>query len=219
MRPMRSSWEAWMSDQTSDGIVRPEAEAISTMSALVEGARQGSPELSALLNAVLANGSAEANELLGRAGQALVSGEDFLFLLKTDRPAAVAIDDQPPLPMAPIAGTGYQFRLEQLRLGTTHNFLWHIGGRIVGGMAGTMYRSVAGYNPGSYPIPAAAHGTLSERRIITSQVYGGAVANYWVYTNPGIESEIGSGRGAPVMIWLDGQNYVGLNGVLGIRMQ
>jgi enterochelin esterase-like enzyme len=185
------------------------------MSALVEGARQGSPELPALLNAVLANGSEEAVDLLGRAGQAAVSGEDFLFLLKTARPAAVAIDDQPPLPMAPIEGTGYQYRLEQLRLGTTHNFLWHVGGRIVGGMAGTMYRSVAGYNPGSYPIPDAAHGTLSERRTITSQVYGGAVANYWVYTNPGIDTE----RGAPVMIWLDGQNYVGLNGVFGIRMQ
>jgi enterochelin esterase-like enzyme len=82
-------------------------------------------------------------------------------------------------------------------------------------MAGTMPRSMAGYNPGSYPISGAAHGTLSERRTVTSATYGGAVANYWVYTNPGIDTE----RGAPVMIWLDGQNYVGLNGVFGIRMQ
>jgi hypothetical protein len=70
-----------MSDLTADGIVRPEADAITAMSALVEAARQGSTELPARLNAVLANGDADAVELLGRAGQAAVSGEDFLFLL------------------------------------------------------------------------------------------------------------------------------------------
>src|SRR5262245_24169993 len=123
-----------MSEQTTDGIVRPEADAIEATCALVEVARQGSAELPALLSAVLANGSDEAVDLLGRAGQAAVSGEDVLFLLKTDRPAAVAIDDQPPLPMTPIEGTGYQYRVEQLQLGTTHNFLWQVGGRVVGGM-------------------------------------------------------------------------------------
>jgi len=164
---------------------------------------------------VLDNGSADAVELLGRAGQALVSGEDVLFLLKSERPAAVSIEDGPPLPMTPIEGTGYLHRIEQLKLGTTHNFLWNVAGRVSGGMGGTMYRSVAGYNPGSYPIPGADRGTLSERRTVTSQIYGGAVSNYWVYTNPGIDAE----RGAPLMIWLDGQNYVGLNGLLGIRMQ
>jgi hypothetical protein len=167
-----------MSDQTSDGIVRPEADSIEAMSALVEGARKGASNLPELLTAALSNGSSEAVDLLGRAGQVAVSGEDFLFLLKTERPAAVSIDDQPPLPMSPIPGTGYLHRLETLRLGTTHNFLWNVGGRIVGGMAGTMYRSGAGYNPGSYPIPGAAHGTLSGRRTITSTIYGGAVANY-----------------------------------------
>ena len=49
-------------------------------------------------------------------------------------------------------------------------------------------------------ITPAAHGTLSERRTVTSKIYGGAIANYWVYTNPGIDAE----RGAPVMIWLSG---------------
>ena len=207
-----------MTDNTPSGP-RSEAEAIQAVCALVEGVRQGAPNVKRLLERVLGFGDAEANELLGRAGQAFVSGEDALFLLKTDRPAAVSINDQPPLPLAPIEGTGYQYRLETIRLGTTHNFLWQVGGRIVGGMGGTMHRSVAGYNPGSYPRDDAPQGILSERRAITSQIYRGAVANYWVYTNPGIEPGDASGRGAPVMIWLDGQNYVGLNGVLGVRMQ
>jgi len=203
-----------MTEQRTDGI-RPEADAIEAMQALVEGARQRAANLPALLTAALDNGPKQTTDELGRAGQAAVSGEDFLFLLKTDRPAAVSIDDGAPLSMTPIEGTGYMHRVEQLRIGTTHNFLWNVGGRVVGGMAGTMYRSVAGYNPGSYPIPGAARGTLSERRTITSSVYGGAVANYWVYTNPSIDTT----RGAPLMIWLDGQNYVGLNGIFGVRMQ
>jgi enterochelin esterase family protein len=201
-------------ESRNDGL-RPEAEAVEAVCGLVEGARQQAPNLSELLNTVLDNGSSEAVDLLGRAGQAAVSGEDFLFLLKTERDAAVIIDEQAPIPMTPIEGTGYTHHLAQLRLGTTHNFKWLVGGHAIGGMAPPMPRSVAGYNPGSYPIPGAARGSLSERRTITSQIYGSAVANYWVYTNPGIDAE----RGAPLMIWLDGQNHVGMSGVFGVRMQ
>lgn len=204
-----------MTGETRVDGLRPEAEAIEALCALVEGARQQAPNLKDLLANVLDSGSGASAEVLGRAGQVAVSGEDFLFLLMTERQAAVSIDDQPPVPMAAIGGTGYSYRLEQLRLGTTHNYLWQVGGKIVGGVGGTMPRSVAGYNPGSYPIPEAARGTLSAARTVTSQVYGGAVSRYWVYTNPGIDTE----RGAPLMIWLDGQNYVGLAGVFGLRMQ
>lgn len=204
-----------MNDLTNGDGMRSEADAIEAVRALVEGARQGSPELNALLTTALDGGADDSAESLARSGPVAVSGDDFLFLLKTERPAAVSIDDQPPVPITPIEGTGYMHRLEQLRLGTTHNFLWHVGGRVVGSMGGTMHRSVAGYNPGSYPIPGAARGTLSETRTIKSKLYGGAVSRYWVYTNPGIDTE----RGAPLMIWLDGQNYVGLAGVFGIRMQ
>jgi enterochelin esterase family protein len=201
--------------ETSRGVgCRAEADAIDAIRALIEGARQQAPNLKALLLAAIGD-SEESAEALARSGPVAVSGEDFLFLLKSKRPAAVSIDNGPPLPMTRIDGTEYSYRLEQLRLGTTHNFLWQIGDRLVGGMRGTMPRSVAGYNPGSYPIPGAARGTLSETRTITSQVYQGAVARYWVYTNPGIDTE----RGAPVMVWLDGQNYVGLPGAFGLRMQ
>src|ERR1700759_2243700 len=129
-----------MTSQTPSGL-RSEGEAIQAVNALVEAVRRGAPDVKDLLERVLGFGDAEANELLGRAGQAFISGEDALFLLKTERPASVSIDDQLPLPMSPLAGTGYQHRLETLRLGTTHNFLWHMGGRIVGGMGGTMHRS------------------------------------------------------------------------------
>jgi enterochelin esterase-like enzyme len=192
-----------------------EADAIEAACALVEGARQQAPNLTELLTTALDGAPSGSPDPLARYGPVAVSGEDFLFLLETEQPSAVSIDDQPPLPMTPIEGTSYYQRLETLRLGTTHNFLWNVGGSVVGGMGGVMPRSVAGYNPGSYPIPGAARGTLSEMRTITSQIYGGATSNYWIYTNPGIDTE----RGAPLMIWLDGQNYVGLMDVFGLRMQ
>jgi enterochelin esterase-like enzyme len=204
-----------MTGQTKADGLRPQAEAIEAVSALVEGARQQAPNLKALLEAALDGDPNATPDMLARSGPVAVSGQDFLFLLKTKRPAAISIDDQPPAPMRPIDGTDYAYRLETLRLGTTHNFLWHVGGHVIGGMGGTMPRSVAGYNPGSYPIQGAPRGTLSETRTITSQIYGGATSRYWVYTNPGIDTE----RGAPVMVWLDGQNHVGLMDVFGTRMQ
>jgi len=198
----------------ADGL-RPEAEAIEALGTLVEAYRRQAPNLNELLRLALTGGPFDTPETLARSGPVAVSDQDFLFLMKTERPATVSIDDQAPVPLTPILGSGYSAHLETLRLGTTHNFLWHVGGHVVGGMGGTMPRSVAGYNPGSNPIPNAARGTLSEMRTITSQIYGGAVSNYWVYTNPGIDTE----RGAPLMIWLDGQNHVGLADVFGVRMQ
>ena len=74
-----------MTDNTPSRL-RSEADAIRAVNALVEAVRQGASNVKALLESVLAFGDAEANELLGRAGQAFVSGEDVLFLLKTERP-------------------------------------------------------------------------------------------------------------------------------------
>ena len=205
-----------MSRVSRIGQFRPQAEAIEAVRALVEAARQGSPNLKELLEAALDEAPIpESDPLAPAQGPVAVSGQDFLFLLRTDQPAAVCINDQRPVPMTPIEGADYSYRLETLRLGTTHNFNWHIGGQIVGGMGGMMPLSVAGYSPGSYPMPGAPPGTLSEMRTITSAIYGGARCDYWIYTNPGIDTE----RGAPLMIWLDGRQYVGLADVFRIRMQ
>ncbi|MFN8633645.1 MAG: alpha/beta hydrolase-fold protein [Chloroflexota bacterium] len=204
-----------MSTQPRADGIRDEADAIAMIDAAVQAARKQSPDFKELLLAAVDGGPTITDEMLGRSGPVAVSGEDFLFLLRTERDATVTIDDRPPAPMTPVPGTGYSYRLEQLRLGTTHNFLWHVGGHVMGTMGGIMARSVAGYNPGSYPIPGAKRGTLSEKRTIASPIYGGAASDYWVYTNPGIDAE----RGAPVMVWLDGVNHVGLLGAYAVRMQ
>ena len=138
-----------------------------------------------------------------------VWGQDFLFAVASDKPATISIDRQAPVAMTRVAGTNYWFRLETLRIGATHRFTLFSGGRDVGANA------VAGYTPDSYPIPGAAHGTLSEMKTITSRIYGGAQANYWIYANAGIDTV----RGAPLMVWQDGQNCIGARDLINFRLQ
>jgi hypothetical protein len=138
-----------------------------------------------------------------------VFGQDFLFALASEEPATIAIDGRVPVPMMRVAGTAYWYRLETLRIGTTHTFTLFSGGRDVG------TNSVAGYTPDSYPIPGAARGTLSDKRSITSRIYGGATADYWIYTNAGTDTA----RGAPLMVWQDGQNCFGVRDLINFRLQ
>ncbi|MCC7366801.1 MAG: esterase [Chloroflexi bacterium] len=201
---------------TGDAL-RPwtEQAALGMFPALIEAARRGSADIGRLLTAILDDGLNAPPMLLARFGPVAVWGQEFLFLLEADQSAAVAIDGGPPLPMARIEGTRFWYRLETLRLGTTHNLMPIVDGQSQGGFGGSMPRSVAGYNPESYPLPGAPHGTLSDKRTVTSRIYGGATADYWIYTNPGIDTA----RGAPVTVWLDGRSHVGSFGLLGVRLQ
>ena len=134
---------------------------------------------------------------------------DFLFVTASDQPVTIGIDDQPEVPMRQVAGTAYWFHLDQLRLGTTHNYTYRAGGRDLG------YSTVAGYNMDSYPIAGAPRGTLSPMRTVTSRIYGGAMSDYWLYSNAGIDAT----QGAPLMIWFDGEDHVGDQDWGGLRLQ
>jgi enterochelin esterase family protein len=81
--------------------------------------------------------------------------------------------------------------------------------------AGISPHSLAVVDALSYPLPDAPSGTISERRTVTSSIYRGAEAEYWIYANPGIDTQ----RGAPVMVWLDGRGFLGADDALRMRMQ
>ena len=146
--------------------------------------------------------------LQGRDGAA-VWGQDFVFAVQSDKPATLSVDHQPPVPMTNIAGTNYWYRLMTLRLGVTHNYNYLADGRSLGTY------DVAGYNPDSYPQPGVARGTLSEKKSIASKIYPGMTANYWVYVNAGADTT----RGAPLMVWQDGETIVGNQDLLRLRLQ
>jgi len=168
---------------------------------LIEAARTNSPKLKDLIAAGLPG-------LPGRDGAA-VWGQEFLFAVQSDAPATVSIDKQPPLAMTNIAGTKYWYKVMTLRLGTTHNYNYFANGRSLGTY------DVAGYNPDSYPLPGVARGKLSEKKTLTSKIYPGMSADYWVYVNAGADTT----RGAPLMVWQDGETIVGNQDLLRLRLQ
>ena len=58
-------------------------------------------------------------------------------------------------------------------------------------------------------------GQLSEKKTLTSTIYPGMSANYWVYTNPGVDPT----RATPVMVWQDGETIVGNQDLVRLRLQ
>lgn len=169
---------------------------------LIEAARADSPALATLLGQGLP-------EMRGRDGAA-VWGQDFLFAVESQTPATVSIDKQPPVPMKRAGGTNYYYLLKTLRLGVTHQYLYaDAAGKAIGSY------EVAGYNPDSYPLPGVPRGTLLEKKTLTSKIYPGMTANYWVYTNPGADMA----GGAPLMVWQDGETITGNLDLLRLRLQ
>lgn len=199
--------------------------------ALIEAAKVDSPNMAGLIDSVLpqlkANGGAVAflrdkppsveGSMAGAAAwgppptqdSTVVWGQDFLFVMLSDQPASLVVDGQPEQPMRRVPDSDYWYRLNTLRLGTTHRYTLLSGGKSVG------TSDVAAYTPLSYPIAGAPSGTLSEMRTVTSRIYGGAQAKYWVYVNAGVDTA----RGAPLMVWQDGPRHVGTNDANGTRLK
>ncbi len=168
---------------------------------IVEAARADSPRLKDLLSRGLPG-------LKGRDG-ALVWGQDFLFAVEASTPASVWVDHQPAVAMKNLAGTGIWYKLMALRMGTTHHYEYFANGKSIGGY------EVAAYNPDAYPLPGAARGTLSPEHRHVSKIYKGMAARYWTYTNPGADTV----RGAPVMVWQDGETIGGDVDLIRLRLQ
>ena len=177
------------------------AQSIDRIKEIIDAARADSPRLKDLLGHGLP-------EMHGRDG-AIVWGQEFLFAVESASPATVAIDYQPAIPMKNVPGTNYWYKLAVLRLGTTHNYNYFANGKSLGTY------DVAGYNPDSYPEPGVPRGQLSEMKTLHSKIYPGMSANYWMYVNPGADTV----RGAPLMIWQDGETIVGTQDLVRLRMQ
>lgn len=181
---------------------------INPVQELIDAARTGSPKLKELLDARDSFGR-RIPELAGRDGVA-VWGQEFVFAVESANPASVSINREPPIPMKRVPGTNYWYLWKMLRLGTTHHHQYIVDGKNFRGAY-----EVAGYNPDSYPLPAVPRGTLSERKTLTSTIYPGMSTNYWVYTNPGIDTT----RAAPLMVWQDGETIVGNQDLMRLRLQ
>jgi enterochelin esterase-like enzyme len=158
---------------------------------LVEAARAKSPALKDLL--------AKRAPNLKAQGGVWVWGQDFLFAAQAQTSATVSIDGQPPAALDRLPDSDVWLRVFKMRTGVTHSYQLTADGKPVGAR-----RDIAGYNPDSWPRPGVPKGTLSEKRTITSKIYDGAAADYWIYASPGVDPA----RPAPLMVWQDGQGLV-----------
>lgn len=175
---------------------------------LIDAARTDSPKLKELFEAKDSFGR-RIPELAGRDGVA-VWGQEFVFAVESAKPASVSIDKEAPILMKQVPGTNTWYLWKMLRLGTTHRNQYMVDGRNLGAAY-----EVAGYNPDSQPLPGVLRGTLSEKKTLTSTLYPGMSTHYWVYTNPGIDTI----RGAPLMVWQDGETIVGNQDLMRLRLQ
>jgi enterochelin esterase-like enzyme len=177
---------------------------------LIDAARADSPKLKELFAARDAYGRGIPE--LGTSGRDSVAvwGQEFVFAVESVKPTSVSIDRAPPVPMKQVPGTNYWYLWKMLRLGVTHHHQYLVDGKPIG-----VAYEVAGYNPDSYPSPGIPRGTLSEKKTLTSSIYPSMSTNYWVYTNPGIDLT----RGAPLMVWHDGETIVGNQDLMRLRLQ
>ena len=159
---------------------------------LIDAARANSPTLKDLL--------AKRAPNLKAQGGVWVWGQDFLFVADADGAPSVSIDGQPAVALPKMANSSVAYRVVKMRTGVTHSYQFYVDGKPLGAR-----RDVPGYNPDSYPKSGVPKGTLSDKKTITSKIYDGATADYWVYASPGVDPA----RPSPLMVWQDGQGIVG----------
>ena len=158
---------------------------------LIETARQGSnaPGLKDLVTKTLS-----AN------GGVAVWGQDYLFVANSPSPATVSIDQQPQVPMQAVERSTLWMLLVKMRTGVTHSYQFYSAGKTLGARS-----DAVGYNPDSYPRSGVPRGKVTEKRTITSKIYDGMKADYWIYASPGVNPSVP----AALMVWQDGQGMVG----------
>lgn len=183
----------------------------SPVEATIEAARAQSAGLKTLLERDIPalRNTAQTTPPVVRAG-VVTWGQDFVFAAYSasgDAPTVV-INEDVPRPLSRVPGTSdLWFRLEKMRVGVTHSYQFFVGGKAMG-----LRGDIAGYNPDSYPKAGAPQGKLSEKFVITSKIYDGMKADYWIYAGPGVDPA----KPAPLMVWQDGQGLINRTG--GMRL-
>jgi enterochelin esterase family protein len=137
---------------------------------------------------------------MGARGGNAVWGQDYLFVADSPSAVTISIDQQPAVPMAAIPGSSLWMLLTKMRTGVTHSYQFFADARALGARS-----DAVGYNPDSYAKPGVPRGKVTEKLTITSSIYDGMKADYWVYASPGVAPAVP----AALMVWQDGQGLVG----------
>src|SRR6185369_12115606 len=85
-------------------------------------------------------------------------GQDFLFVANSPNAVTVAIDQQPPAPLAQVPGSNVWMLLAKMRTGVLHQYQFFAAGKPLGNRG-----DAVGYNPDSYSRPGTPRGKVSEK--------------------------------------------------------
>jgi enterochelin esterase-like enzyme len=215
---MNRGGSGFVSETSTEGVSR--GDRLLPVRALIDAARQGSDAFASLLAERLpVLSDVELAAMRAFHGHPSPRGvgdcavavweETCLIAVLSERAPVLSLDGADPSPMTRVAGTSYWFSIQAIETGALHRLRYGSDGEWAPGV------DFAGYGPRSYELPNAKHGTLLERRTIASEVYPGATTNYWIYVNAGIDEK----RGAPLMVWHDGEGCLEPADPFGFRMQ
>lgn len=121
-----------------------------------------------------------------------------IFALRTRATAEIRVENGPWLPMNRVEGSSVVYLVVDTEQCRTYRYSLRVGGL----HAGTS--DFPAYGRQSFRNPAAQQGSLSTQRLVQSRIYPDTQTPYWIYSTAGVNPLIES----PVMVWLDGQNYI-----------
>jgi enterochelin esterase family protein len=130
-------------------------------------------------------------------------GADFVWAVEAPSRPVLYVDDQRVAVLDRAGKSSMWVATAKLKPGVSHSFYYMVGGRPFGGR-----NDVPAYLPESYEQPGVPQGRLSEKRIHTSQIYGGMTSEYWIY----VPAQYDASTPAALMVWQDGQGHIERNG-------
>ena len=131
-------------------------------------------------------------------------GPDFIFAIETEQTPEIFIDHEDQgRKMTKLRHGNLWIYTTQLATGTSHAFIYSIGGANFGGRT-----DIPAYLPDSYQQPGVPQGQLSEKLVNTSKIYGGMKSDYWIY----VPAEYDPKVPAALMVWQDGQGMIKRDG-------
>ncbi|MDQ6664222.1 MAG: alpha/beta hydrolase-fold protein [Acidobacteriota bacterium] len=135
---------------------------------------------------------------LKKGAAVLGQGPDFIWAVDSSSRPSLFVDGAAGPAMKQIRGGNLWIATGTLKTGMAHSFYYLVNGNRFGGSY-----DLPAYGPESYAKPGVPQGTLSEKMVHTSKIYGGMKSDYWIY----VPAQYDPKTPAALMVWQDGATY------------
>jgi enterochelin esterase-like enzyme len=126
-------------------------------------------------------------------------GPDFFFAIESSSKPQLMIDEAAGPAMTQVESSDLWYAAARIEaIGRLHAFYYIVNGAHVGGKL-----DVPAFTSLSYLQPGVPPGTLSDKIVHTSKIYGGMKADYWIY----VPAQYDAKTPAALMVFQDGEGY------------